>query len=899
MVAGQLPLDRRQTIAAHASLCAICRDVIARAMPATAPGTGAPRIARYEIDRALGAGASGLVYAARDRELGRPVALKLLRPGARADRLRREAQLLARLDHPNVVAVYDVGEHDGQLFIAMALVDGDDLRRWARQPRTVDDVVRVICAAGLGVAAAHARGLVHRDLKPDNIFVARDGRVLVGDFGLARLAVELDPPEAPDRGSGPSALTATGSVLGTPRYMAPEQAAGAPCPASDQFSLCVTAWELVFGAVPFAGDDPAELAAAILRGPVRPVGDRRVPGRIERALRRGLAPDPAARFPDVAGLVAALAHRPRRWRWLAATALAAAAAVGAVMLAHQPDARGAGCAGQVDLLELAWPAQRAALLAALPAGPAVPPLLAELDRQVRDLRAARLALCAARASVAAPAHACHDRLRDRRAAFAALATQTTTQPIELWAAALRLPTVESCQHEPVLAPAGPLAVLARRVVLHGELGRAEALTALDRAPSPPALHDLAARARELDDGDAALAAALLEARAWLRLSNLPEAERTARSVIALAERRGADRVRASANALAAQAVAGLGRAREAEGLLDTADTALTRVGPDRVTARDLATARVEALFAIGDIPAALAAQRRLIEMLRDDSGPSPLAARAYDLLATVLENRSEMERAAEASEHAGDFYERFDPGGVDGLKARGLAARYRGDLIRSAELHDQIVDRQLARRAPAAQVLPALLAAGDAYFWAGQWPPAMRRYDRARAVFEALALEDRDARLGMELWISSGQVRWALREFSAAVAPLRLARATAASLHDTNGLAIANVVLADVLERTGRASEAAELLEPFAWQAVDLATPLRARGEFAQARALWTIGRPRDRDHAVALAEDAARDYAAGIARLASQPIATAVRGLAERGLAELRSWRAAHVVGR
>ena len=905
LLADELSVDRRQAIASHASCCAPCRDLLGCWLDAS---TGdAERVGRYEIERKLGQGATGVVYAAHDRALGRHVALKLLRPGARADRLRREAQLLAQLEHPNVVAVYDVGEHDGQQFIAMALVDGEDLRRWAARPRQLDEILGVVCAAGRGVAAAHARGLVHRDLKPDNIFVARDGRTLVGDFGLARFAAELEPMPWRGERPAPTALTATGSVLGTPLYMAPEQAAGAPCPASDQFSLCVTAWELVYGVLPFTGDDLAALTAAICRGPARPPTDRRVPRRIERALRRGLRPDPAARFPDVAALVAALGPRTRRARAAASVgALALAVAVASVVRTSDGAASSAsGCGGIVDALDLGWlgwPAERARLQAALPVGPAAPRLLDALERQARDLHTARLGLCAPRASAAeaAPTRACLERLDHRLAALVAVARQATSQPLELWAAAEQLPSIDSCQHEPPLAPLGPLTRVVPRAVLNGELRRAEVLALVDQSIAPLAARALADRARALDDPDAGIAATVLEARAWLDRSELVDAERVARAAIALAELRGADRARASASAVLAHAVARLARAREAEGLVDAASTALARVGRDRETARQVAVARIEALLSASEAQAALTAQRDLIDALRGAHGEdSPLVARAYEHLESMLAARGELARAVDASQIAGAFFARYEVGGPAEVMARGHAARDRGELARGAELLDELVARLRAERVAPAQLVPALLDAAQGHVLAAQFADAARRYANVLDLLDALPLDVRDAHQVNAAWFGLGQARWAAGELARSIEPLGAARTGAVALHHGGRTAVITVLVGDALERIGRAREAVATLEPVAWPTAELAIHDRGRGEFALARALWTIGGARDRERAADLADDAVRDYEAGVARLSPQLVDAATRGIAERELAELRAWRASHVMRR
>jgi serine/threonine protein kinase len=274
-----------------------------------------PRVGRYELLRCIGRGGMGIVYAARDVELGREVAIKLLRPelsGPADDRrLTAEAQALARLSHPNVITVFDVGTFGGQRFIAMEYVPGQDLRRWLDAPRTLADVLRVFAGAGRGLHAAHAVGLVHRDFKPDNVLVGDDGRPRVLDFGLAR------PPDGPGSLPGrppalPAAvdvrstvLTADGQVVGTPAYMAPEQHLGEPADArSDQFSFGVALYHAVYGVRPFAGDDPRTLALSIVRGRVCPATPRYpVPEWLERLLVRTLAVDPAQRFVSMDALL--------------------------------------------------------------------------------------------------------------------------------------------------------------------------------------------------------------------------------------------------------------------------------------------------------------------------------------------------------------------------------------------------------------------------------------------------------------------------------------------------------------------------------------------------------------------------------------------------------------------
>ncbi|MBX7084747.1 MAG: serine/threonine protein kinase [Nannocystaceae bacterium] len=276
-----------------------------------------PRLGRYTLLRCIGHGGMGIVYVARDEELGREVAIKLLRAeigGGDERRLAHEARALAKLSHPNVVTVFDVGEHEGRRFIAMEYVVGQDLRRWLDAPRPLREVLRMFVAAGRGLQAAHAVGLVHRDFKPDNVLVGDDGRPRVLDFGLARgpdaaLTGSARPPSLP---TGIDALattfTSAGALIGTPAYMAPEQYLGEPADArTDQFAFAVSLYHAVWGERPFAGDDAHQLALAIVRGRVRPGQPRYpVPAWLEAALARALRVDPGGRFEDMTAMLAAI-----------------------------------------------------------------------------------------------------------------------------------------------------------------------------------------------------------------------------------------------------------------------------------------------------------------------------------------------------------------------------------------------------------------------------------------------------------------------------------------------------------------------------------------------------------------------------------------------------------------
>jgi tetratricopeptide (TPR) repeat protein len=285
-------------------------------------------IGRYVVLDKLGAGGMGVVVAAYDPELDRKLAIKLLHPETSNDevgrvRLLREAQALAKLSHPNVVAVHDVGTIADSIWIAMELVRGVTLREWmVERPRRWQEVLTVMVAAGRGLAAAHAAGLIHRDFKPSNVMIDGEGRVRVLDFGLARRTSDRDDP-ARQTASTPrvAALgkdaTAAGKRPGTVAYMSNEQFEGGEVdPRTDQFSYCVALWEMLFGERPFVADSPIALARMVAKGRARaPKGARAVPSWLRRVLERGLSPVAKERWASMAELLAALERGQIRERW--------------------------------------------------------------------------------------------------------------------------------------------------------------------------------------------------------------------------------------------------------------------------------------------------------------------------------------------------------------------------------------------------------------------------------------------------------------------------------------------------------------------------------------------------------------------------------------------------------
>jgi tetratricopeptide (TPR) repeat protein/predicted Ser/Thr protein kinase len=347
------------------------RDPDVEIGPEPEPGA---RCGRYVILERLGQGGMGVVYGAYDSDLDRKVALKLLRTSGRMAegvtegraRLLREAKAMAKLSHPNVVAVHDVGTIAGRIFIAMEYVDGTTLTRWLkRDRRTWAEIRDVFAEAGRGLAAAHTAGLVHRDFKPDNVLVGKDGRVRVTDFGLARASETTEMDASPServleasRVPLRDELTQPGLVMGTPPYMAPEQCCGVAADhRMDQFAFCVGLYEALYKRRPFKGRTRAELREEIEAGRIRPVPKGNdVPGWLHAILLRGLAANPAERWRSMDELVAQLSPSPRlRRRLLAAGAFVVAALAGTSVYALTSAPR---CEGAADEVAEVWDVSR-------------------------------------------------------------------------------------------------------------------------------------------------------------------------------------------------------------------------------------------------------------------------------------------------------------------------------------------------------------------------------------------------------------------------------------------------------------------------------------------------------------------------------------------------------------
>jgi hypothetical protein len=409
-----LPGGQRAEIEAHLDACASCRRVVVdltagltgtstaaedhTTHPARSSDHGpalelGAMVGRFVVLGLIGRGGMGTVYTAYDPELDRNVALKLLHPRARTvDRARArilaEAQAMARISHPGVVAIYEVGTSRDRVFAAMELVEGTTLRAWITEPpRSCREVLAVFLLAGEGLAAAHAAGVVHRDFKPENVLLGRDGRVKVSDFGLSSLSPAGD-----------------GAVAGTPGYLPVEALRGeAVDHRADQFAFCVALYEALHGRRPFSARTADDLAAELRRGPVFDRPTRGVPKQLNQIVRRGLALAPEERHASMRELLDALRRTASRrsTRRAVAAVLVAAVALGAVAAltvelarAPAPAADSSTCERSPEAeMASAWsPALRASVSQHLAGSPDFGYVFDELDdfaaRWVRDYRSA-------------------------------------------------------------------------------------------------------------------------------------------------------------------------------------------------------------------------------------------------------------------------------------------------------------------------------------------------------------------------------------------------------------------------------------------------------------------------------------------------------------------------------
>lgn len=657
----------------------------------------------FRVERKLGEGGMGVVYLVHDVKLERPVALKLQRKesGQSTLRMAREARAMARLSHPNVVPIHEVGQHEGQLFIAMEYIPGGTVRQWLETPRSWREIVDLFLQAGHGLAAAHAIELVHRDFKPDNVMVGEHGRARVADFGLARTIVtKQDDGDAEhnarssavsnDRrsvtglesrpGSSSSSerasilsnkLTQTGAAVGTMAYMAPEQWGGAELDArADQFSFCVALFEALCGVRPFAGRSAGPLLYNIQSGQIRdPLPGRRVPRRILKILRRGLAPDSESRFPSMLVLLRKLDRQPvsRRRVAVSLVALGVATVVGAAVSTEE--AVDPCEAGVAEMRSLWTPAIENELQDAAEAT-GKPHAVDALDRALRPLSSYADQWANAYKSACESTHVRKEQtqstfelvaacLAERRQAFEGVVGELRSGELAKLessvGAVTSLPYLEPCTNPSALGQLDPLPSDAEA---RGSLLKLRAeIQALPEQASDMDYEDGIARAQGLLDRAKAIGYRPTIGRARLVIVGV---QTRARRITSDDQVRKAfnDALASGDYHLAADAAARSVEfyapedAPEAHRWGSTGTTLLDKIGASKSAYLRLLRAEAVAYGMAKDLEHAEPVFREIIDSLTAEDPEDPKLARAYADLAVTLANQGEFEAAATSFEEA-------------------------------------------------------------------------------------------------------------------------------------------------------------------------------------------------------------------------------------------------------
>lgn len=633
------------------------------------------QIGRYIVLDQAGSGGMGIVYSAYDRELGRKVALKfvvqdVVTSAARRDQLLREAQAMARLSHPNICAIHDIGTFRSQWFFAMELVDGETLRAWLRRPHGWRQVLGVLIDIGRGIAAAHAVGVVHGDIKPENVMIAADGRARVMDFGIARAEPMSDEADATivagivERTDelGFEDSRESSKVRGTPLYMAPEQwRTRATDRATDQFSFCVMAWEALLGQRPFADDAVASTDDVRQLRPRVPAATR-VPSWLQRTLQRGLAGRPADRFAGMDALVDALASGQGRRRRAIGVAAAAVLALGlggaAGGAAWQEQQRMAACAADgASFAAEAWTAEarrgaieRMGAWQLAEAGAVAERTAARLDVFAERWQEVRTAACLGGDE---RRMACLDDQRARvELLVAALPVETRPAASASIRALTASPDPRDCEDPAaLLRPQAPNSASVEEVALRQDLRRADVYAATDRLMEARVLiHSAVARADEAALTGLANEATMMAGRFAKQAGEFGLAEHLLRHALIEAGAAGLDEVAADA-AIELTNVLGTGLARHAEGLRlgEVAEMLVRRLGQtDRSRYARLLTEQAGIRARAGELRGALALAERAEQILRRElGGAHPDLIVALDLLASLHSQLGQYARSAE------------------------------------------------------------------------------------------------------------------------------------------------------------------------------------------------------------------------------------------------------------
>ncbi|QSQ26164.1 tetratricopeptide repeat protein [Pyxidicoccus parkwayensis] len=818
-------------------------------------------VERYVLLKPIGQGGMGVVYAAYDPDLDRKVALKLLHAGLSGPlengraRLLREAQAMARVSHPNVIAVHDVGTHGDQVFVAMELIQGQNLHDWVKQGgHSWRDVVRVFLEAGRGLAAAHQVGLIHRDFKPANVLMGPGSRVYVTDFGLARLAAEHVDEDALEAGEGDTRedpngpglaadLTAAGAVVGTPQYMPPEQyvAQGADA-RSDQFSFCASLYWALYGRRPFehrhvqriaatALQQSGTLSGEVLRGAQpgtvirEPPKDARVPAWVRRVVLRGLSLHPEDRFASMDALLEALSQHTRQSRWrmaLLGVGTAALAALGFGVYVHH---RAELCTGSESLVASTWgPAARQKLEAAFAAtGRPFAKESAErvtrmLDGYARDWARQHTTVCedtrvrgAQTEELMSLRMVCLERRRKDLGALVGQLTEADGKVVERAVdATAALPSLSQCGDVEALTeqtprPANPR-LRASIDQLDARLAEVKAL--FDAGRYPKALEE----AKRLQPGvDAAewlpLQAELRNHLGWLQvqMGDADAGLRELEKALDAAEASRSDRMRLEILIRLIFAQANHGQTGQAERWGEVAQALLTRLGGEPLLAMDLMGNLGNICLMQGRYPQARDFFEKARALQEDTLGSEhPKRAKVSFSLGLVALRQGESSRAIQFLTEALQQTEAAK--GADHPEMGNRHAMLATALRESGDAARALTHAQAALEVRKAALGPEHPLVADALDEVGMCLIDLKRHDEALATFQravelkrnALGEEDSDLSYSYD---GIGQVLLAQGRAADAIEPLR--KALAYEEAEPEALAQTGFALARALWQTG------------------------------------------------------------------------------------------------
>ncbi|WP_224366359.1 serine/threonine-protein kinase [Hyalangium versicolor] len=822
------------------------------------PASGHTVLGRYTVLGQLGLGGMGVVLSAYDSRLDRRVALKLLHPretaaGSPLDeqgRFLREAQSMARLNHPHVVAVYDAGTmENGTLFIAMEHVEGQTLRSWRAPQRTWREVLAMYLAAGHGLAAAHAAGLVHRDFKPDNVLVGRDERVRVTDFGLARLdssAAPTEPVSVPALGSSSvdprENLTPHGPWMGTPRYMAPEVLKGQRADArSDLYSFCASLYEALYGTSPFPGDTIVELLRAQEAGKLAPPVGSGVPDWVGRTVLQGLKADPSRRPKSMEAVLAALEDDPEVKR----RARLRASGVGLLMLSlaglaawgwgHQHD-RGCGQVGQ--RLSGVWDAavrekvQQATLSTGLSyARDTAERVTAALDAYAADWVKQSTQLCEGVGlpgstqvrGLGALRESC---LKQRRSQLQALTELLSRAPDpELVGRAVQavkaLPPLEDCEDAKALTAAVPLpeapAARARIEALRAQVDRLEVLLEAGKYKEGLAVADtLLPQVESLSYAPLQARALLVTARLQDEVGAYAAAEARLRKAFTVAAQGKALDIMARTWGLLIREVGyRQDRGEEALAMQPASEALAAAADDDRLMAASL-NSLGSVFYSLGRYEEARQVHTRVLALREKALGPDhPDVATSLTNLGGVLYNLGRYEEARAMNERAVALREKAlgpeHPAVAGSLNNLGLALWKQGSLEESRQANERaLAIREKALGPDHPDVAASLNNLGLVFLEMERHEEALKIYQRVLALWEkSLGPEHVDVALALDnqglCLLRMKRSEEALPLFERAVA---LRQKLQGPDHPEMGHTLGN--LADCLRQLGRYKEARE-----------------------------------------------------------------------------------------